>query len=46
MKTNLLVHEQYDFKTHSSNEKAAATLINSILTVMDNKLMVGGIFVI
>jgi hypothetical protein len=41
---NILVHEQYGFRTHSSTEKAAFTLINSILTAMNNNLIVGGLF--
>jgi hypothetical protein len=41
---SILVHEQYGFRTHSSSEKAAFILINSILTSMNNKLIVGGIF--
>jgi hypothetical protein len=40
---NLLVHEQYGFRAHSSTEKAALTLINSILMAMNNKLLVVGI---
>jgi hypothetical protein len=41
---NLLVQEQYCFGSHSSTEKASVTLINNILTAMNNKLKVGGIF--
>jgi hypothetical protein len=41
---SILVQEQYGFKTHSSTEKAAFTLINNILTAMNNKVLVGGIF--
>jgi hypothetical protein len=41
---SILVHEQYGLRTHSSTEKAAFTLINNILTAMNNKLTVGGIF--
>jgi hypothetical protein len=41
---NLLVQEQYGFRSHSSTEKASVTLINNILTAMNNKLKVGGIF--
>jgi hypothetical protein len=41
---SVLVHKQYGFRTHSSTEKAAITLINSILTAMSNNLIVGGIF--
>jgi len=41
---NILVQEQYGFWIHSSTEQAAFTLINSILTAMNNNQMVGGIF--
>jgi len=41
---NILVQEQYGFWTHPSTEQAAFTLINSILTAMNNNQMVGGIF--
>jgi hypothetical protein len=41
---NILVQEEYGFRTHSSTEQAALTSINSILTAMNNNQMVGGIF--
>jgi len=41
---NILVQEQYGFWIHSSTEQAAFTLINSILTAMNNNRIVGGIF--
>jgi hypothetical protein len=41
---NLLVQEQYGFRSHSATEKATFTLINNILTAMNNKLKVGSIF--
>jgi len=41
---NILVQEQYGFQIHSSTEQVAFTLINSILTAMNNNQMVGGIF--
>jgi hypothetical protein len=41
---SILVHEQYGFRTHSLTEKAVFTLINSILTAMNNNLIVGRIF--
>jgi hypothetical protein len=41
---NILVHKQYGFSTHSSTQQAAFTLINSILTAMNNNQIVGGIF--
>jgi hypothetical protein len=40
---SILVPEQYGFRTHSSTENAAFSLINSILIAMNN-LIVGGIF--
>jgi len=41
---NILVQEQYGFLTHSSTKQAAFTLINSILTAMNNNKMVGSMF--
>jgi len=41
---NILVQEQYGFNIHSSTEQAAFTLMNSILTAMNNSQIVGGIF--
>jgi len=41
---NILVQEQYGFRIHSSPEQAAFTLINSIVTAMNNNQMEGGIF--
>jgi hypothetical protein len=41
---SILVHEQYGFRIHSSTEKAAFSLVNSILTALNNNLIVGGIF--
>ncbi|GFG35144.1 hypothetical protein Cfor_09631 [Coptotermes formosanus] len=41
---SILAHEQYGFRTHSSTEKAAFSLVNSVLTAMNNNLIVGGIF--
>ena len=41
---NIVVQEQYGFRIHSSPEQAAFTLINSILTAMNNNQMVGGVF--
>jgi len=40
---NILVQEQYGFRTHSSTEQAAFTVINSILTAMNSNQMLGGI---
>jgi len=41
---NISAQEQYGFRTHSSTEQAAFTLINSILTAMNNSQIVGVIF--
>jgi hypothetical protein len=41
---NILVNEQYGFRTYSSTEKAAFTLINKILTALNSKMIIGGIF--
>jgi 2C-methyl-D-erythritol 2,4-cyclodiphosphate synthase len=41
---SILVHKHCGFRTHSSTEKAAFTLINSILTAMNNNSIVRGIF--
>jgi hypothetical protein len=41
---NILVQEQYGFRIHSSPEQAVFTLINSIVTAMNNNQMEGGIF--
>lgn len=41
---NILAQEQYGFRSHSSTEQAAFSLMNSILSAMNNKLMVGGLF--
>ena len=43
-RNNILVQEQFGFRRHHSTEQAAFSLINSILTAMNNKLVVGGIF--
>jgi fructose-1,6-bisphosphatase/inositol monophosphatase family enzyme len=37
---NILVQEQFGFRTHSPTEQAAFTLINSILTAMNNNQIV------
>jgi hypothetical protein len=39
-----MAHEQYGFRAHYSTQKAAFSLINSILTAMNNKQIEGGIF--
>ena len=41
---NILATEQYGFRNNSSTEKVSFKLINEILLVLNNKLMVGGIF--
>jgi hypothetical protein len=41
---SILAQEQYGFRTHLSTEKVAFSLSNSILTAMNNKQTVGGIF--
>jgi hypothetical protein len=41
---SILVQEQFGFWSHYSTEKGAFNLINSILTAMNNNLLVGGIF--
>jgi hypothetical protein len=43
-RNNILVQEQFGFRRHHSTEQAAFSLINSILTAMNNKMVVGGIF--
>jgi hypothetical protein len=41
---NILVQEQYGFRTHSSTEQATFNLIISVLTAMNNSQIVGSIF--
>jgi len=41
---NLLVKEQFGFRTNSSTEIAAYILINNILSSLNNKLLVDGLF--
>jgi hypothetical protein len=41
---SILVSEQHGFRIHSSTEKAAFSLVNSILTARNNSLIVRGIF--
>jgi hypothetical protein len=41
---NILVQEEYGFRTHSSTEQAAFTLNKSMLIAMNNNQMMGGIF--
>jgi hypothetical protein len=41
---DILLNEQYGFRSNSSRELASFKLINEILLAMNNKLSVGGIF--
>jgi hypothetical protein len=41
---NILVQEQFGFRMQHSTEQAAFSLINCILTTMNKKQVVGGIF--
>jgi exonuclease III len=43
-KNNILVQEQFGFRTQHSTEQATFSLINCILTAMNNNQRVGGIF--
>ena len=43
-KNNILTNRQYGFRPHNSTEQAANIMINGILTALNNKLLVGGIF--
>jgi hypothetical protein len=38
------VHEQHGFRTKLSTEPATHDLINTILSALNNKLVVGGLF--
>jgi len=44
IKNNILADEQFGFRTKSANNNAIYKLINEILTALNNKLVVGGIF--
>jgi hypothetical protein len=41
---NILVKEQFDFRCNSSTEVAVYTLINNILSSLNNRTIVGGLF--
>ena len=41
---NIFTNSQFGFRTRSSTDKAAYTLINDILSALNNKRIVGGIF--
>jgi hypothetical protein len=41
---NILVQEQFGFRMQHLTEQAAFSLINSILTALNNNQIVGGIF--
>jgi hypothetical protein len=43
-KNNILAKEQSGFRPHASTNQAAYIMINVILTALNNKLIVGGIF--
>jgi hypothetical protein len=43
-KNNILAKEQFGFRPHASTYQAAYIMINGILTALNNKLVVGGIF--
>jgi len=40
----IFTYEQYRFRSNISTDNASSTLINEILTAMNDKLIVGGIF--
>jgi hypothetical protein len=44
MINNILVEEQFGFRTSSSTDKASYKLINEILNAFNNRTMVGDIF--
>jgi hypothetical protein len=41
---HILADEQFDFRTNLSTDLALYKLINGVLTSLNNKLLVGGIF--
>jgi hypothetical protein len=41
---NILVKEQFDFRCNNTTEIAMYTLINNILSSLNNKIIVGGLF--
>jgi hypothetical protein len=41
---NILVHEHFGFRKGSSMDLASYELINNILSALNNKLLVGGVF--
>jgi len=41
---NILVKEQFGFRCNNSTEIATYTLINKILSSLNNKIIVGGLF--
>jgi hypothetical protein len=43
-KNNILAKEQFGFRPYASTAQAAYIMINGILTALNNKLVVGGIF--
>ena len=42
--SHILVDEQFGFRTKSSTDLASYKLINDVLTSLNNKLLVGGVF--
>jgi hypothetical protein len=42
--SNILAKEQYGFRTNSFTEIATHTLLNTVLSSLNNKLYVGGLF--
>jgi hypothetical protein len=43
-KNNILAREQFGFRPHASTKQSAYIMINGILTVLNDNLVVGGIF--
>ena len=43
-KNNLLAEEQFRFRSRLSTDQAAYTMVNGILTALNDKVKVGGIF--
>jgi hypothetical protein len=41
---NTLAHKQHGFRTELSTDSATHDLINTILSALNNKLVVGGLF--
>jgi hypothetical protein len=41
----IIIYEQFEFKKGSSTELASCNMISNILLALNNKLLVGGVFV-